>query len=241
MGIKIRGLTKKYKDVTAVSNLELDIAKGELFALLGVNGAGKTTAIKMLSGLTMPDCGTAEVAGHSILDELSSVKELIALSPQETAVAPNLTVLENLHLMCSAYGFSKEKRNEKCSEMLEKLSLTSVSDKKASKLSGGYMRRLSIAMALISQPQVLFLDEPTLGIDVISRAELWELIESLKGKMTIILTTHYMEEAERLSNRVGIMKNGKLIAVGTSEELKILAGTDKFEGAFVKIVKGAGI
>ena len=239
MGIKIKGLAKKYKDVTAVDNLELDIAKGELFALLGVNGAGKTTAIKMLCGLTKPDSGEAKIMGIGI--ESPKVKELIAISPQETAVAPNLTVLENLRLMCSAYGFSKEKTKEKCGEMLEKLSLTSVSEKKASKLSGGYMRRLSIAMALISQPQVLFLDEPTLGLDVISRAELWELIEELKGKMTVILTTHYMEEAERLSDRVGIMKSGKLIAVGTAAELKTLAGTDKFEDAFVKIVKGAGI
>ncbi len=239
MGIEIRGLTKKYRDVTAVNSLDLDIKSGELFALLGVNGAGKTTTIKMLCGLTKPDGGTARIMGADISD--AAVKELIAISPQETAVAPNLTVSENLRLMCGAYGFSKEKTEEKCAQMLEKLGLKEVSGKRAAKLSGGFMRRLSIAMALVSEPKVLFLDEPTLGIDVISRAELWELIESLKGKMTVILTTHYMEEAEKLSDRVGIMKSGHLIAVGTAQELKAQSGTEKFEDAFVKIVKGAEI
>lgn len=239
MGIEIRGLTKKYKDVTAVDSIDLDIKTGELFALLGVNGAGKTTTIKMLCGLTSPTAGKASILGVDIAD--GKIKELIAISPQETSVAPNLTVSENLRLMCGAYGFSKEKTAEKCAEMLQKLALSEVSGKKAFKLSGGYMRRLSIAMALISEPKVLFLDEPTLGIDVLARAELWELIESLKGDMTVILTTHYMEEAERLSDRVGIMKSGKLIAVGTAEELKTEAGAEKFEEAFVKIVKGAEI
>ncbi|MBQ8831778.1 MAG: ABC transporter ATP-binding protein [Oscillospiraceae bacterium] len=239
MGIEIRGLTKKYKDVTAVNGLDLDIKSGELFALLGVNGAGKTTTIKMLSGLTKPDAGSAKIMGISITDP--KVKEVIAISPQETAVAPNLTVLENLCLMCGVHGFSKEKTAEKCTEMSEKLGLCDVLGKKASKLSGGYMRRLSIAMALISGPQVLFLDEPTLGLDVLARADLWELIESLKGTITVILTTHYMEEAEKLSDRVGIMKSGQLVAVGTARELCELAGETKFEDAFVKIVKGAKI
>ena len=241
MSIEIRGLTKRYKDVTAVDSVDLDIKTGELFALLGLNGAGKTTIIKMLCGLTLPDSGTAHILGNSVTENLGEVKKIIAISPQETSVAPNLTVLENLRLMCGANGFSKEKTAEKSAEMLQKLALSEVSGKKASKLSGGYMRRLSIAMALISEPKVLFLDEPTLGIDVLARAELWELIKGLKGDMTVILTTHYMEEAERLSDRVGIMKSGKLIAVGTAEELKTRAGAEKFEDAFVKIVKGAEI
>ena len=235
MSIVIKGLTKKYKDTVAVQGLDLEIKTGELFALLGVNGAGKTTAIKMLCGLTKPTAGEAEILGISISD--SKIKEIIAISPQETAVAQNLTVSENLRLMCGAYGLPMES----CTEMIQKLGLTQVKDKKASKLSGGFMRRLSIAMALIAKPKVLFLDEPTLGIDVISRAELWELIESLKGEMTVVLTTHYMEEAERLSDRVGIMKAGHLIAVGTSDELKTKAGTEKFEDAFVKIVKEARV
>lgn len=239
MGIVVKGLTKKYKDVTAVDNLELTVNDGELFALLGINGAGKTTAIKMLCGLTKADEGCAYIMGRSIED--AEIKKLIAISPQETAVAPNLTVLENLQLICGAYGFANEKTAEKSEEMLQKLSLTAVSGKRASKLSGGYMRRLSIAMALISEPKVLFLDEPTLGLDVIARAELWELIEKLKGKMTVVLTTHYMEEAEKLSDRVGIMKAGRLIAVGTAAELCEKTGSEKFEDAFVRIVKGAEI
>lgn len=239
MSIEIKELTKRYKDVTAVDKLSLTVSEGELFALLGINGAGKTTTIKMLCGLTKADEGCGFIMGKSI--ESAEVKELIAISPQETAVAPNLTVSENLRLICGAYGFSKEETAEKTAEMMEKLGLASVSEKRASKLSGGYMRRLSIAMALISEPKVLFLDEPTLGLDVIARAELWELIERLKGKMTVILTTHYMEEAERLSDRVGIMKNGRLIAVGKAEELCERTGAEKFEDAFVRIVKGAEI
>lgn len=237
-GIKTVGLTKKYKDTVAVDSLDLTVDKGELFALLGVNGAGKTTTIKMLSGLSKPDSGEGYVGGKSIKNELSQVKKLIAVSPQETAVAPNLTVLENLQLICGINGFSKEKTKEKTAEMLEKLGLADIAAKRASKLSGGYKRRLSIAMALISEPQVLFLDEPTLGLDVLARAELWELIRGLSGKMTIVLTTHYMEEAEALSDRIGIMLKGRLVAVGTAEELKERTGTDRFEDAFIKIAKG---
>ena len=238
MGIETRGITKKYKDTLAVDSLDLEIKTGELFALLGVNGAGKTTAIKILSGLTKADRGEGFICGKSIKNELSQVKKLIAVSPQETAVAPNLTVLENLQLICGINGFSKEKTREKTDEMLEKLGLTEISQKRASKLSGGYKRRLSIAMSLISEPQVLFLDEPTLGLDVLARAELWELIRSLSGKMTIVLTTHYMEEAEALSDRIGIMQKGRLVAVGTAAELKERTGTDRFEDAFIKIAKG---
>ena len=236
--IQTRDLTKRYKNLTAVDMLTLDICQGELFALLGVNGAGKTTAIKVLSCLTMPTAGDAMVGGYSITKESEQVKRLIGVSPQETAVAPNLSVKENLELICGIYGFSKEKTREKVQELSRQLNLEEVLYKKAGKLSGGWQRRVSIAMALISEPQILFLDEPTLGLDVMARHDLWEIIHSLKGKITIILTTHYMEEAESLSDRIGIMKQGRLLAIGTAEELKQKAGTRDFETAFVSIVKG---
>ena len=237
--IRIEGLTKKYKDVTAVDNLYLTIQKGELFSLLGVNGAGKTTTIKMLSCLTSPTSGDAFLNGKSICRESLEVKKLIAVSPQETAVAPGLSVLENLELICGIYGFSKEKRNARIKELTELLGLESVLNKKAGKLSGGWQRRLSIAMALISEPQILFLDEPTLGLDVIARTELWNIIRSLKGKATVILTTHYMEEAEALSDRIAIMKGGKLLICDTADKIKEAAKADNFEQAFVNIVLGA--
>ena len=237
--IKILGLTKKYKKLVAVDNLSLDIQKGELFSLLGINGAGKTTTIKMLSCLSTPTDGDAIILGHSIKNEPHAVKSLIAVSPQETAVASGMTVRENLELICGIYLFSKEKTKEKINELSTLLGLESVMDRRASKLSGGYARRLSIAMALISEPEILFLDEPTLGLDVIARSELWDLISSLKGRVTIILTTHYMEEAEALSDRIGIMKDGKLLICDTAENIKKAAGKDKFEEAFVEIVKGA--
>jgi len=237
--IRIEGLTKKYKDVTAVDNLYLTIQKGELFSLLGVNGAGKTTTIKMLSCLTSPTSGDAFLNGKSICRESLEVKKLIAVSPQETAVAPGLSVLENLELICGIYGFSKEKRNARIKELTELLGLDSVLNKKAGKLSDGWQRRLSIAMALISEPQILFLDEPTLGLDVIARTELWNIIRSLKGKATVILTTHYMEEAEALSDRIAIMKGGKLLICDTADKIKEAAKADNFEQAFVNIVLGA--
>ena len=236
--IKIEGLTKKYKDVVAVDNLSLSVQKGELFSLLGVNGAGKTTAIKMLSCLTQPTSGDAFLNGKSINKDTATVKSLIAVSPQETAVAPGLSVRENLELMCGVHGFTKEKQKVKISELTELLGLESVINKKAGKLSGGWQRRLSIAMALISEPEILFLDEPTLGLDVLARSDLWDLIRSLKGKVTIILTTHYMEEAEALSDRIAIMKDGKLLICDTAEKIKERAGTDNFEQAFIRIVKG---
>ncbi|MBE6976276.1 MAG: ABC transporter ATP-binding protein [Ruminococcaceae bacterium] len=232
-------LTKKYKDVVAVDKLNLKIAKGELFSLLGVNGAGKTTTIKMLSCLTKPTDGDALVGGYSIKEEALSVKELIGVSPQETAVAPNLSVEENLALMCGIHGFSKEKSQEKIRTLSEQFDLRSILSKKAGKLSGGWQRRVSIAMALIGEPSILFLDEPTLGLDVIARSELWDAIRNLKSKVTIILTTHYMEEAETLSDRIGIMKDGKLLVVGTARELMDMTGAEKFENAFISIVKEA--
>ena len=237
--IKIEGLTKKYKDVVAVDNLRLCVQQGELFSLLGVNGAGKTTTIKMLCCLTQPTAGQAYLLGKSILQDSAAVKSMIAVSPQETAVAPGLSVRENLELICGVHGFGKEKKNRKIAELTELLGLDTVISKKAGKLSGGWQRRLSIAMALISQPQILFLDEPTLGLDVIARSELWDLIRSLKGKVTIILTTHYMEEAEALSDRIAIMKDGKLLVCDTAEKIKEIAGAERFEDAFVRIVKGA--
>ena len=236
--IRIENLTKQYKDVVAVDNLNLSVEAGELFSLLGVNGAGKTTTIKMLSCLTQPTAGDAFLMGKSIRTEAAAVKSIIAVSPQETAVAPGLSVRENLELMCGVHGFSKEKQERKITELTELLDLTSVLKKKAGKLSGGWQRRLSIAMALISEPEILFLDEPTLGLDVLARSDLWDLIRSLKGKITIILTTHYMEEAEALSDRIAIMKDGKLLLCDTAEKIKSTAGTDNFEQAFIRIVKG---
>ncbi len=235
--IEINGLTKKYKDVTAVDNLHLQIEQGELFSLLGVNGAGKSTTIKMLCTLTKPTAGDARLMGKSIVSESGEVKKIIAVSPQETAVAPNLTVEENLRLMAGVHGFSKQETEEKLQEAVNSFRLKDILKKRAGKLSGGWQRRLSIAMALICQPQILFLDEPTLGLDVIARSELWDMILSLKGKITIVMTTHYMEEAEALSDTIGIMKDGKLLFCGTAEEIKKKAGTDKFEEAFIRIVK----
>lgn len=236
--IRIECLTKRYKDVLAVDALSLSVAEGELVSLLGVNGAGKTTTIKMLSCLTEPTDGDAYLSGKSIVREAAEVKALIAVSPQETAVAPGLTVRENLELMCGVHGFPKEKRVRKIDELSALLGLDSVISRKAGKLSGGWQRRLSIAMALISEPQILFLDEPTLGLDVIARSELWDLIRSLRGRVTIVLTTHYMEEAEVLSDRVAIMRDGRLLVCDTPDRIKEIAGEDSFERAFVQIVKG---
>lgn len=239
--IKTIDLTKRYKDVVAVDKLCLQIIEGELFSLLGVNGAGKTTAIKMLSCLTKPTSGDAYVGGKSILQNEAEVKSVIGVSPQETAVAENLSVKENLELMCGIHGFSKERSLEKISELSKRFNLGGILSKKAGKLSGGWQRRLSIAMALISEPSILFLDEPTLGLDVIARSELWDVIRAMKGKTTIILTTHYMEEAEALSDRIGIMKDGRLLVTGTARELMDMTCTDRFENAFISVVKEAKI
>ena len=235
--IETTGLVKRYKNLTAVDGLHLTIEQGELFSLLGVNGAGKTTTIHMLTGLVRPTSGEAVVGGFSVTREKEQVKRLIGVSPQETAVAPNLTVRENLELMGGIHGFSGEKTEAKIRELTGQFALEEVLGRKAGKLSGGWQRRVSIAMALISEPEILFLDEPTLGLDVIARHDLWDAIRALKGRITIVLTTHYMEEAEALSDRIGIMKDGRLLAVGTPEALKDMAGADDFEAAFVSIVK----
>ena len=235
--IQCEHLTKRYPKVTAVDDLNLSVEEGELFALLGVNGAGKTTTVKMLCTLTAPTSGDARLLGKSIVHDREEVKKLIAVSPQETAVAPNLTVFENLMLIAGAYGFSKKEALEKSEAISKQFGLDTVRSRRAGKLSGGWQRRLSLAMALICNPQILFLDEPTLGLDVLARAELWEMIRALKGKVTTILTTHYMEEAEALCDRVGVMKDGKLLAVGTVEELKAQTGCDKLEDIFIQLIR----
>ena len=227
--IQILGLTKEYGGRRVVDRLELSIPAGELFALLGVNGAGKSTTIKMLSCLSIPTDGDAELMGHSVRTQSHRAKEILAVSPQETAIAPGLTVAENLELMAGIYGRPKKR----VGEVIDQLGLNQWAKAWAKTLSGGWQRRLSIAMALVSQPEVLFLDEPTLGLDVLARRELWGVIRGLKGHTAIILTTHYLEEAEALADRIGIMDRGRLRAVGTAAELKALAGRDRFEDAFV--------
>lgn len=234
--IDIKDLTKKYKDVVAVSNLNIKIKKGEIFSLLGTNGAGKTTTIKILSTLLLPTNGEVKINNFDLIKDKMKIKEIINISPQETAIAPNLTVLENLEFMAGIYQIKNKK--EKIDTLIKTFNLEEVLNKKAKNLSGGYQRKLSIAISLINDPQILFLDEPTLGLDVISRKELWKVIKELKGKITIILTTHYMEEAKSLSDRVGIMNKGKLIALDTPNELIKKTKTKTFEDAFIKIVTG---
>ena len=235
----IKELTKKYGNIIAVNNLNLTIEQGELFALLGVNGAGKTTTIKMLSCLIKPTSGDAFLLGDSIVSNPHAIKEKTNISPQETAVASNLSVLENLELIAGIYGQDSKTANKNAHEIAQKFGLENELNKKAKNLSGGMQRRLSIAMALISEPRVLFLDEPTLGLDVLARRELWASIKSLKGKVTMILTTHYMDEVENLSDRAGIMARGQLKAVGTVTELTTRTGTSKLEDAFVVLLGGA--
>ena len=236
LAIETNKLTKKFKNKTAVNGVNLNINKGELFALLGTNGAGKTTTIKMLSTLILPTEGEIKILGLDIVKDRQKIKEILNVSPQETAIAPNLSVKENLEFMAGVYQIPK--KEEKIKELVKMFKLEEVLGQKAKTLSGGWQRKVSIAIALINEPQILFLDEPTLGLDVIARKELWNVIEKLKGKITIILTTHYMEEAESLSDRVGIMAKGKLVDVGTAEELIKKAGANNFEDAFVKIATG---
>ncbi len=237
--IRIENLTKKYGKLTAVDSLSLTVESGTVFSLLGVNGAGKTTTIKMLSTLTVPTSGDAFLMGHSIITDGDEVKRIIAVSPQETAVAPGLTAEENLRLICGVNGFSKEKTAAKVAEITDKLGLGEIASKKAGKLSGGWQRRLSIGMALVSESRILFLDEPTLGLDVIARSELWDIIRELKKTATVILTTHYMEEAEALSDKIAIMRDGVLLTVDTADGIKAQAGCDSFEESFIAIVRGA--
>ena len=239
--IVLKNVTKRYKSTVAVDNLSLEIKGGEFVSLLGVNGAGKTTTIKMLSCRTAPGEGDAFLGGHSVRTEASEVKKIIGVSPQETAVAPLLTVRENVEFIAGIYGFPKEKIKEKTEETLSSFGLTEEADKKAKNLSGGMMRRLSIALALVSEPEILFLDEPTLGLDVIARRELWKKISALKGKITVVLTTHYLEEAEALSDRIAVMKKGKLLTVGTADEIVAETGEKNFEDAFVALTSGGSL
>lgn len=236
LAIETKNLTKKFKEKIAVNNINLKINNGELFALLGTNGAGKTTTIKMLSTLILPSSGEIKIEGLDIIKDRQKIKEILNVSPQETAIAPNLSVKENLEFMAGVYQIPNKR--EKINELVKMFKLEEVLKQKAKTLSGGWQRKLSIAIALINEPKILFLDEPTLGLDVIARKELWNVIEKLKGKITIILTTHYMEEAESLSDRIGIMAKGNLIDVGTAEELIKKSGAKNFEDAFVKIATG---
>ncbi|MBR4726198.1 MAG: ATP-binding cassette domain-containing protein [Lachnospiraceae bacterium] len=235
------GLTKRYKDKTAVDSLNLSIDEGELFALLGVNGAGKTTTIRMLTCLSTPSAGHAKVFGHDVMAEPDEVKRLVGISTQDTAVAENLTVYENLKFMAGVY-MSEEKGKEaeksisdRIENIIKMFNLDEVRNKKAKTLSGGWKRKLSIAMALIGEPKILFLDEPTLGLDVLARRELWKIIEDLKSKVTIILTTHYMEEAEALADRIAVMISGKIVEIGTMDELEERTGKKGLEEVFVEI------
>jgi len=238
--IETKALTKSYGRRLAVDHLDLSIEEGELFSLLGVNGAGKSTTIKMLSCLTAPTSGDALIHGRSIVKEPQKVKELIGVSPQETAVAPNLTVRENLELIARLYGHDKKSARRETEEFLESFDLTGIARDKARTLSGGWQRRLSIALALISRPKVLFLDEPTLGLDVLARRELWQTIGQLKGRVTVILTTHYMEEAQALSDRIGILAQGRLRAVGTAAALMEKTSTSSFEDCFIALAGEGG-
>jgi ABC-2 type transport system ATP-binding protein len=232
-------LTKKFKERTAVDSLDLSIEKGELFALLGLNGAGKTTTIKMLCCLTPPTGGDALLLGDSIVRNPAAVKQKINLSPQETAVAPALTVEENLELIARIYGSDPKTALEKAGKIMDSFGLSDRAREKAKTLSGGLQRRLSIAMALISDPEIIFLDEPTLGLDVVARRELWKIMRDLKGKITMILTTHYLEEAEALSDRIGILHKGRLKALGSAAELKQQTGKESFEDAFLVLTEAA--
>lgn len=236
--IQTKELTKRYGEKTAVDALDLTVKQGELFALLGVNGAGKTTTVKMLSGLLAPTSGDAEILDYSLVSQTQEVKSRINLSPQETAVAPKLTARENLELIAGIYGSTRKEAKEKAAAMLEEFHMQEVAGQRAGTLSGGWQRRLSIAMALISQPQILFLDEPTLGLDVLARRELWNIIEKLKGRVTVILTTHYMEEAASLADRVAILAHGRLRLCGTVQEILDAAGETDFENAFIKLAGG---
>lgn len=236
--IEIKGLRKEYGSLVAVNNISLDVEKGILFSLLGVNGAGKTTTIKMLTGLAKPTAGDAWVMGKSIIHDISEVKKVVNISPQDTAIAPNLTIRENLEFIAGVYNMDSTRTKERVAEIIDMFALSEVENKKAKTLSGGWKRRVSIAMALITEPEVLFLDEPTLGLDVLARRELWEIIRSLKGKVTIVLTTHYMEEVEALSDMVAVMVKGEIKAVGTVGELIEKTGTVNLEEAFVKIAVG---
>ena len=240
--IVLEKLSKSYDTKKAVDGIDLTIKEGEMTALLGVNGAGKSTTIKMLSCLTKPSSGHAYVGGYDVVKDSDKVKQLIGISTQETAVARNLTVRENLSFMADIYldhsRYSKPERQDKVDKIIDEFKLREVVDKRSCKLSGGWQRRLSIAMAMISDPKVILLDEPTLGLDVLARRELWKEIEKLKKDRTIILTTHYMEEAEALADKIAVMIEGKIVMTGTLSELEAKTGQKGLENVFVSIAEG---
>ena len=232
--ITIDNVCKNYKSKKALDNVSLSIKQGELFGLLGVNGAGKTTLIKILCGLTRKTSGTITINNFNLDKEIDKIKDITDISPQETSVANNLTVKENLEFFANIYNNNDVKT---INEIIDIFNLNEVLNQRAKTLSGGYKRRLSIAIALISKPKILFLDEPTLGLDVFARRELWNIIKKLQKNITIILTSHYLEEIENLCDRVAILSNGKLLKTGTIEEIKQITNTQNFEDAFIKLVE----
>ena len=234
--IKVSNLTKKFKNVLAVNNISFNVKEGEIFGVLGLNGAGKTTTIKMMSGLTRPTSGNIKVFDYDIYKDINKIKSIIGVSPQESAIANNLTVKENIELMASLYFKDKAKIRNNTERVINNLGLESYINRRAKTLSGGYKRRLSIAMALVTNPRILFLDEPTLGLDVINRHELWNVINNLKGKVTIILTSHYMEEISALVDDIAIMKNGKILIINNLKTILKSTNTNSLEEAFIKIV-----
>ena len=234
--IKVSNLTKQFKNVLAVNNISFNVKEGEIFGVLGLNGAGKTTTIKMMSGLTRPTSGDIKVFDYDIYKDINKIKSIIGVSPQESAIANNLTVKENIELMASLYFKDKVKIKDNTERVINNLGLENYINRRAKTLSGGYKRRLSIAMALVTNPRILFLDEPTLGLDVINRHELWNVINNLKGKVTIILTSHYMEEISALVDDIAIMKNGKILMINNLENILKFTKTNSLEEAFIKTV-----
>ena len=236
--IELKGLTKKFGEKTAVDHIGLTVNEGEIFGLLGVNGAGKTTTIRMLTGLSVPTEGEAKVLGLDLRNDLDKIKLMVNVSTQETSIAGNLTVEENLKFIAGIYGVDKTVLNERLEDIYSSLELGEVKNQRSKTLSGGWQRRLSIAMALITGPKLIFLDEPTLGLDVLARRELWRFVKKLKGKVTIVLTTHYLDEVEALCDTIAVMAKGKVLAVGTADELKKSVNKETLEDAFVEIVGG---
>ncbi|KKN48001.1 hypothetical protein LCGC14_0657210 [marine sediment metagenome] len=234
--IVIEGLVKRFGDVLAVDDLNLEIKRGELFGLLGPNGAGKTTTINILSGLLQPTSGTAYVGGYDVKKDLKKIKELIGVCPQEAAVFKFLTGRENIELFGSLHGMSKKEAKERTEDLLKQANFTETSKRKAKGYSGGMARQLNLLIALVNNPQIAYLDEPTVGMDARARRKTWEFIGSLKEQnKTVILTTHYIEEAEALSDRVGIIDYGELIALGTPKELMKKHDSKNLEEVFLKI------
>lgn len=237
--LEVNNVTKIFRSrrrtLTAVDGVSFTVNAGEVFGLLGVNGAGKSTSIKMCTGLLDPDSGEISVYGHDVVKDRGSAKSLLNVSPQETAVAPTLTVRENLEFIAQIYGADKPTAVQSARDMMEKLKLADRANDRACKLSGGLMRRLSVGMALITKPKLVFLDEPTLGLDVLSRRELWKYVRQIGDGAAVVLTTHYLEEAQAMCDRIAIMSKGKIVAVGTADELIKLSGAASFEEAFISL------